>query len=98
MSMDDWHAMYTDLPSKQTKIPVAKKDHLKCADDEMTLVSPPELQAALNAAMASQGPMSRCFVRPSGTENVVRIYAEAATKAEADALAVAAADALSKFV
>lgn len=29
----------------------------------------------------------RCFVRPSGTEDVVRIYAEAATREEADLLA-----------
>jgi phosphoacetylglucosamine mutase len=64
----------------------------------MTLTSPPALQAALAAAMAAQGPMSRCFVRPSGTENVVRIYAEAATQAEADALAAAAEEALKKFV
>lgn len=98
MSVDDWHRMYTDLPSKQTKIPVPKKDHIICADDEMTVVSPPMLQAALDAAMANQGPMSRCFVRPSGTENVVRIYAEAETKADADALAELAADALQKFV
>lgn len=98
MSVDDWHRMYTDLPSKQTKVPVPDKDKLICAEDEMTLVSPAELQAALNAAMKGQGPMSRCFLRPSGTENVVRIYAEAATRAEADALAVATADALTRFM
>ena len=98
MTVDDWHRMYTDLPSKQTKIPVAMKDHITCADDEMTIVSPPALQAALDEAMQRQGPMSRCFIRPSGTENVVRIYAEAATRSEADALAISAADALAKFV
>ena len=32
----------------------------------------------------------RCFVRPSGTENVVRIYAEAKTREMADALAISA--------
>jgi phosphoacetylglucosamine mutase len=31
----------------------------------------------------------RSFVRPSGTEDVVRVYAEAATQQEADALAAA---------
>lgn len=97
MSMDDWHRMYRDLPSKQTKISVANKDCIKCADDEMTVVSPPALQEALDQAMAQQGAMSRCFVRPSGTENVVRIYAEASTRADANALAAAAAEALAKF-
>jgi phosphoacetylglucosamine mutase len=33
----------------------------------------------------------RCFVRPSGTEDVVRIYAEGRTQTEADSLARAAA-------
>lgn len=33
----------------------------------------------------------RSFVRPSGTEDVVRVYAEAATQQEADALAAAVA-------
>lgn len=33
----------------------------------------------------------RCFVRPSGTEDVVRVYAEAATQAAADDLAHEAA-------
>lgn len=33
----------------------------------------------------------RAFVRPSGTEDVVRIYAEAASQADADRLAVEAA-------
>ena len=98
MSMDDWKMMYTDLPSKQNKVPVGRKDHIICADDEMTLVSPPELQEALNAAMTSQGSMSRCFVRPSGTENVVRIYAEAPTKPEAESLAKSAEEALLRFV
>lgn len=31
---------------------------------------------------------ARSFVRPSGTEDIVRVYAEAATQADADALAV----------
>jgi len=33
----------------------------------------------------------RCFVRPSGTENVVRVYAESKTSQDADALASKAA-------
>ncbi len=43
-------------------------------------------------AMASQensgnGPKPRCFVRPSGTEDAVRVYAEANSQRGADALA-----------
>ena len=40
------------------------------------------------------GCAGRCFVRPSGTENVVRVYAEAASQGEADELASAVARAI----
>ncbi len=53
------------------------------------------LQVALQAAMdamamqenANDGPRPRCFVRPSGTEDAVRVYAEANTQKGADSLA-----------
>ena len=44
--------------------------------------------------MARHAPEGRCFVRPSGTEDVVRVYAEARTQADADALALVAAQAV----
>ena len=37
----------------------------------------------------SQVPQGRCFVRPSGTEDCVRVYAEASTQIAADQLAEA---------
>jgi len=76
MDIHQWSAMYTDLPSKQVKVVVKDKSAITCSDDEMEVVTPKELQNRLNASMAavSEG---RCFVRPSGTEDVVRIYAEA---------------------
>lgn len=36
----------------------------------------------------------RAFARPSGTEDVVRVYAEASTQEQADALAAAVARAV----
>lgn len=39
-------------------------------------------------------PKLRCFVRPSGTEDVVRIYAEAATREDADNLCLKAMQAV----
>jgi phosphoacetylglucosamine mutase len=98
MDVNAWHEIYTDLPSKQTKIAVARKDHIICSDDEMVVVSPVELQEELNAAMLSVGSMSRCFVRPSGTENVVRVYAEAPSKEGADRLATLAEGIVLKYV
>jgi len=46
------------------------------------------IDALVQASNQKHGSQSaRAFVRPSGTEDVVRIYAEAATADEADQLA-----------
>ncbi|KAE8703302.1 hypothetical protein F3Y22_tig00110472pilonHSYRG00282 [Hibiscus syriacus] len=39
-------------------------------------------------------PRGRCFIRPSGTEDVIRVYAEASTQEAADSLA----DSVTKIV
>lgn len=63
---------------------------IRTNENETRCVEPPSLQPALDAAMKDVTG-SRCFVRPSGTENVVRVYAEALTPKDADALATKAA-------
>lgn len=86
-SLNDWNTqLYHDLPSRQFKLAVADRSVVRCNENETRCLSPVELQPLLDQAMGSvtQG---RCFVRASGTENVVRIYAEAATRQEADRLA-----------
>ena len=52
-------------------------------------VRPEGMQAAIDAAVAACGEDSaaRAFARPSGTEDVVRVYAEGRTRDIADALA-----------
>jgi phosphoacetylglucosamine mutase len=91
MDLPAWRDLYTDLPSKQVKVAVsgAKKATVVCSDDETRALAPAALQAALDGEMA-KAPQGRCFVRPSGTEDCVRVYAEAATQDAADALAAAA--------
>ena len=54
------------------------------------------LQDELNQAIAKYK-SGRSFIRPSGTEDVVRVYAEAATQEHADALAKEAEALVSKF-
>ena len=87
--MHDWATMYTELPSKQLKVSVPDKNIFICNEDETRLVSPEKVQLDLDVAV-SYVPSGRVFIRPSGTEDVVRIYAEAAGRAEADALAITA--------
>jgi len=50
-------------------------------------VTPTGLQSAIDD-IVKKYPEGRSFVRPSGTEDVVRVYAEARTREEADKLAV----------
>lgn len=97
MDLHKWHELYTDLPSKQQKVAVPDKGMVACAEDECTVVRPAVLQDDLDAAMRSVS-QGRCFVRPSGTEDVVRIYAEAATQAEADLLTELAHAAIRKHL
>ena len=73
-----WYDIYSDLPSKQIKLNVRDKSIIQCSGNEMEVVQPADLQHKLNQSMASVE-HGRCFIRPSGTEDVVRIYAEAST-------------------
>ncbi|CAB1103506.1 unnamed protein product [Ectocarpus sp. CCAP 1310/34] len=92
-SCKDWAALYADLPSRQAKTAVADRSIITCSPDETSALRPPGLQAALDKAMATT-PNGRCFVRPSGTEDVVRVYAEADTREAADALCLEAMQAV----
>lgn len=81
-----WSAMYQDLPSRMTKVRVADRSLVLTADAERRCVAPDGLQARVDARVAAFAG-ARSFVRPSGTEDVVRVYAEAATQEDADELA-----------
>ncbi|KAF4622978.1 hypothetical protein D9613_001765 [Agrocybe pediades] len=82
----EWNSLYADLPNRLVKVVVSDRNTFKTEDAERRLVSPPGLQAKINElVLRYEG--GRSFVRPSGTEDVVRVYAEAALKSQADELA-----------
>ncbi|KAL0326576.1 UNVERIFIED_CONTAM: Phosphoacetylglucosamine mutase [Sesamum angustifolium] len=56
------------------------------ANAETTVVRPVGIQEAIDTETAKY-PQGRCFIRPSGTEDVVRVYAEASNQEAADNLA-----------
>ena len=87
LDLYSWDRLYSDLPSKQVKMAVSatQKAQIVCSEDESFVVSPAELQRGLQEAM-QRVPMGRVFVRPSGTEDVVRVYAEATSAEGADEL------------
>mmetsp|Transcript_14772 Transcript_14772/g.40830 ORF Transcript_14772/g.40830 Transcript_14772/m.40830 type:complete len:639 (+) Transcript_14772:67-1983(+) len=90
-TLTDWDAMYQDYPSRQVKVRVQDRSMIQTNDNETRCTSPPQVQVELDQAMAALsqngGGVARTFVRPSGTEDVVRIYAEASTREQADELA-----------
>jgi len=92
-TLQGWNSLYTDLPSKQSKVAVPDRTMISMNDNETACLAPMALQQDLNNAIMDG---ARCFVRPSGTENVVRIYAEAPTTEEANKLAGIAADLIVK--
>ncbi|KAK6935029.1 Alpha-D-phosphohexomutase, C-terminal [Dillenia turbinata] len=85
-SVNKWSELYQDLPSRQLKVKVLDRKAVVTTNAETVAVEPPGIQEAINAEIAkyTQG---RSFIRPSGTEDVVRVYAEAPTQEEADSLA-----------
>ncbi|PVG00790.1 Phosphoacetylglucosamine mutase [Serendipita vermifera] len=82
----EWDSIYSDLPNRLVKVSVKDRNAFKTEDAERRLTAPEGLQSKLDDMMKKYH-AGRTFVRPSGTEDVVRVYAEAATKPEADELA-----------
>ncbi|KAJ6509491.1 phosphoacetylglucosamine mutase [Mycena vitilis] len=82
----EWDSLYVDLPNRLVKVVVADRNQFKTEDAERQLVSPAGLQHKIND-LVRRYDGGRSFVRPSGTEDVVRVYAEASIKAQADELA-----------
>ncbi|KAF1842135.1 Phosphoacetylglucosamine mutase [Cucurbitaria berberidis CBS 394.84] len=82
----EWLSTYTDLPNRLLKVIVNDRRIFKTTDAERKLTSPDGVQAQIDREVQKvrQG---RSFARASGTEDAVRVYAEAATKAEAEDLA-----------
>ena len=85
ISPQEWVKLYTDYPSRQLKIKVPDRRAVKCSPDETRVIDPPHLQAKIDEIVKASG--GRAFVRPSGTEDVLRIYAESKTQGDADKLA-----------
>jgi len=95
-SIQDWEEAYTDLPSRQLKVVVKDRSAIETTDAERKCVSPPELQDQIDI-LVKNFPNGRSFVRPSGTEDVVRVYAEADTQCHADELAEQVASAVHRL-
>lgn len=85
-SARDWLATYDDLPCRQLKVTVQDRNVITTRDAERLCTSPEGLQERINQ-LTGQYERARAFVRPSGTEDIVRVYAEAASQEDTDKLA-----------
>lgn len=84
-SVNSWGDDYTELPNRLYKMKVKDRFIFQTTDAERKLVSPKGLQAKIDEAI-SKYHQARSFVRASGTEDAVRIYAEASTTEECESL------------
>lgn len=82
----EWDLTYVDLPNRLVRVEVGNRNLFKTADAERKLTEPQGVQGQIDALVAKFKD-GRSFARASGTEDAVRVYAEAATRSEADDLA-----------
>nr|AJG44540.1 N-phosphoacetylglucosamine mutase [Cnaphalocrocis medinalis] len=88
-----WMEAYTDLPCRQLKVTVQDRNAISTTDAERRCTAPEGLQSKIDELVAAYT-SGRAFVRPSGTEDVVRVYSEADTQEAADKLAAEVAQAV----
>jgi len=78
MSIEQWDDLYKDLPCVQAKVAVPDRTLAVPNENETKLVKPVALQNTIDSLVAGV-PGGRAFVRPSGTEDIIRVYSEADT-------------------
>lgn len=96
LDLELWNDMYQDLPNKLAKVIVNDRTQFTTTDAERKLVTPKGLQGEIDVLVATfdQG---RSFVRASGTEDAVRVYAEAETKLQCDELSAKVVELVKKY-
>lgn len=83
MTTSEWLRLYDERYSSNLVVRVTDKSVIVTEDCDRLVKEPPALRDAI--VKASEGEGCRAFVRPSGTEDVVRVYAEAPVKCEGKA-------------
>ncbi|KAJ0243760.1 Phosphoacetylglucosamine mutase [Hirschfeldia incana] len=96
-SVQKWNELYKDLPSRQVKVEVPDRTAVVTTSEETEALKPLGIQDAINGEIKKYK-RGRAFIRPSGTEDVVRVYAEASTQEDADSLANAVAQLVKSFL
>jgi len=85
MSSADWKAIYHDLYNAHSKIKVKNRTLIQVQYDQSRITSPIEIQEKIDE-ICKDYEMGRCFLRPSGTEDIVRCYVEAVNPEDGKAI------------
>ncbi|XWS16893.1 hypothetical protein CRYUN_Cryun33cG0020400 [Craigia yunnanensis] len=99
------HLASKQVQAEEVTLGCALLDQVKVVDRtavvttnaETVTVRPLVIQEAIDAETAKY-PKGRCFIRPSGTVAVIRVYAEASTQEAADSLANSIAKLVDQFL
>lgn len=83
----EWERSYNDLPNKQLKVGVKDRNVITTTNAERHCLTPVGLQEEIDK-IVSKYPRGRSFVRPSGTEDIVRVYAECKNSSDVEKLTV----------
>ncbi|CDW79108.1 phosphoacetylglucosamine mutase [Stylonychia lemnae] len=86
MSIQDFALIYEENPSRNYKAVVKDRTKFKVIWDETKLTQPIELQEKIDQLITTVEE-GKAFVRPSGTEDILRIYSEARTHEQMELLA-----------
>lgn len=92
----EWLGTYSDLPNRLVRVEVPDRNLFKTTDAERKLEAPTGLQKEIDGVVAKYK-QGRAFARASGTEDAVRVYAEAQSRSEADDLASKIADLVKRY-
>ncbi|CAK90292.1 unnamed protein product (macronuclear) [Paramecium tetraurelia] len=76
MNIQDWLLIYLDYPALSTKLYVKNKQIIKTNYEETSLIEPIDLKQKVDEIMSKYDNSYRTCIRPSGTENVVRVHSE----------------------
>lgn len=94
--MREWLNTYVDLPNRLVRVEVKDRGMFKAVDAERKLESPEGAQKEIDD-LVGKFTKGRSFARASGTEDAVRVYAEAGSRGEADELATKVANVVRKY-
>ncbi|KAH9599989.1 Alpha-D-phosphohexomutase [Trypanosoma melophagium] len=101
MRFKEWLNLYVDRPSLQSKVIVPNPKVITNTADERHALTPFGLQESIDAAVTATSSATqsaaRAFVRPSGTEPVVRVYVEASDAAACQKLLTEVEIAVKKY-